>query len=96
VAALDGDLLDDRDRDGRRRYRRAIKARGHFPTEQAALKCLCLVTRSWTDRHRPGPVDDEVEARTERVRHHLRRPVPGRRDLLAEPPENTVYEIDPR
>lgn len=28
------------------RYRRAIKARGHFPTEQAAIKCLYLVTRS--------------------------------------------------
>jgi putative transposase len=28
------------------RYRRAVKARGHFPTEQAALKCLYLVTRS--------------------------------------------------
>jgi transposase-like protein len=28
------------------RYRRAIKARGHFPTEQAAPKCLYLVTRS--------------------------------------------------
>jgi putative transposase len=28
------------------RYRRAIKARGHFPSEQAALKCLYLVTRS--------------------------------------------------
>jgi transposase-like protein len=22
------------------RYRRAVKARGHFPTEQAAMKCL--------------------------------------------------------
>ncbi len=31
------------------RYRRAVKARGHFPAEQAALKCLYLVTRS------PGP-----------------------------------------
>jgi transposase-like protein len=31
------------------RYRRAVKARGHFPTEQAAIKCLYLVTRS------PGP-----------------------------------------
>jgi len=29
-----------------RRYRRAIRARGHFPTDQAALKCLYLVTRS--------------------------------------------------
>jgi putative transposase len=28
------------------RYRRAVKASGHFPTEQAALKCLYLVTRS--------------------------------------------------
>ena len=28
------------------RYRRAIKARGHFPSEQAALKCLHLLTRS--------------------------------------------------
>lgn len=28
------------------RYRRAVKARGHFPTEAAALKCLYLVTRS--------------------------------------------------
>ena len=28
------------------RYRRAVRARGHFPTEQAAIKCLYLVTRS--------------------------------------------------
>jgi putative transposase len=28
------------------RYRRAIRARGHFPTGQAAMKCLYLVTRS--------------------------------------------------
>ncbi len=28
------------------RYRRAVRARGHFPTEHAALKCLYLVTRS--------------------------------------------------
>ena len=45
------------------RYRRAVRARGHFPTEQAALKCLYLVTRSldptgagrtrWTIRWKP-------------------------------------------
>ena len=45
------------------RYRRAIRARGHFPTEQAAMKCLYLVTRSldptgtgrarWTMRWKP-------------------------------------------
>ena len=28
------------------RYRRAVRARGHFPSEHAALKCLYLVTRS--------------------------------------------------
>jgi len=42
------------------RYRRAVNARGHFPTEQAALKCLYLTTISldptgagrkrWTNR----------------------------------------------
>ncbi|ERI35204.1 transposase [Arthrobacter sp. AK-YN10] len=46
------------------RYRRAVKARGHFPTELAALKCLYLVTRSldptgtgrtrWTARWKPA------------------------------------------
>ena len=45
------------------RYRRAVRARGHFPTEQAAMKCLYLVTRSldptgkgrvrWTMRWKP-------------------------------------------
>lgn len=32
--------------------RKAVRARGHFPSEQAALKCLYLVTRSLdpTDR----------------------------------------------
>jgi putative transposase len=46
------------------RYRRPVKARGHFPTEQAALKCLYLVTRSldptgtgrtrWAQRWKPA------------------------------------------
>jgi putative transposase len=46
------------------RYRPAIKARGHFPTEQAATKCLYLVTRSldptgtgrtrWATRWKPA------------------------------------------
>ncbi|EUA89010.1 putative transposase mutator type [Mycobacterium ulcerans str. Harvey] len=47
-----------------RPLRRAIRARGHFPTEQSALKCLYLVTRSldptgtgqkrWTMRWKPA------------------------------------------
>ena len=46
------------------RYRRAVRARGHFPTDQAALKCLYLVTRSldptgrgrarWVTRWKPA------------------------------------------
>jgi putative transposase len=42
------------------RFRRAVRARGHFPTEQAALKCLYLTVvsldptgrgrRRWTNR----------------------------------------------
>jgi putative transposase len=46
------------------RYRRAVRARGHFPTDAAALKCLYLVTRSldptgvgrtrWTMRWKPA------------------------------------------
>lgn len=28
------------------RFRRAVRARGHFPTEQAALKCLYLTVMS--------------------------------------------------
>lgn len=46
------------------RYRRAVKARGHFPNEQTALKYLYFVTRSpdptgtgrtrWTMRWKPA------------------------------------------
>ncbi len=62
------------------RYRRAVRARGHFPSDQAALKCLYLVTRSldptgkgkarWAMRwlSRPGT----------RCRHYCRSVSPGR------------------
>jgi putative transposase len=46
------------------RYRRAVTVRGHFPTEQAAMKTLYLVTRGldpkgtgqarWTMRWKPA------------------------------------------
>lgn len=61
------------------RYRRAVKARGHSRNERAASKCLYLVTRSLDpDRNRQDPMDDALETRVERVRHHLQRPLPGR------------------
>ena len=62
-----------------------------FPSEQAALKCLYLVTRSldptgvgrarWTMRWKPA---------LECVRNHLRRPIPGSRNLLMKTAGNTV------
>ena len=57
------------------RLRRAVNARGHFPTEQAALKCLYLAIMSLdpTGKGRQA-VDQPVEGRPERLRHHLRRP----------------------
>jgi putative transposase len=46
------------------RFRRAVRARGHFPNEQAALKCLFLTIASrdptgigrqrWTNRWKPA------------------------------------------
>jgi len=65
------------------RYRRAIRVRGHFPTEQAALKCLYLVTRSLDPTGtRPKAMDDALEASAERVRIHIRRPPTGQREQL--------------
>jgi transposase-like protein len=56
------------------RYRRAVKARGHFPNDTAALKCLYLVTRGpSTPRDAAGTLGNDMEARTERVRDSVRR-----------------------
>lgn len=55
------------------RYRRAVRARGHFPTELATLKCLYLVTRSLDPTGR-GRARWVTEARPQRLRDHLRRP----------------------
>jgi putative transposase len=57
-------LHHERDRVLNARFRRAVRARGHFPTDQAALKCLYLVARSldptgtakkrWMNRWKPA------------------------------------------
>jgi putative transposase len=59
-----GHLLDQRDRSLHARMRRATRAQGHFPNEQAALKCLYMVVRSldptgrarrrWMNRWKPA------------------------------------------
>ena len=62
------------------RFRGATRARGHFPNEQAAMKsplpCRAL---PGPDRQRSAPLDEPLEARPQRLRHHLRGPaVPNR------------------
>jgi putative transposase len=80
------------------RYRCAIRARGHFPSDQAALKCLYLVTRSLDPTGKgKGTMGDEVEASTQRVRHHLRRPdPPGRMNQSMDQIRSTVHLTDPK
>ena len=64
-----------RDREPQRPVPPRVRARGHFPNEQAALKCLYLTVRSLdpTGRGR-ATLDQPLEARPQRLRHHLRRP----------------------
>jgi hypothetical protein len=52
------------------------EARGNFPNEFAALKMSLLGDQiTGPDRHRPGTMDHAMEARAQRVRDHLRRPI---------------------
>lgn len=79
------------------RYRRAVSARGHFPNEQAALKCLYLATRSldptgggrarWVAR---------CEVRAEHVRDHLHQTVQKNHSLMKTTgPHTPFYRTDP-
>jgi len=77
------------------RYRRAVRARGHFPSEQAAMKVLYLVTRSLDPKGTGQTMGHQVEASPERIRHHLRRPHAGRRGPLMETATYTVNQTDP-
>jgi hypothetical protein len=64
------------------RSRRAVLVRGRFPNDPA-LRCLYPVTRvPRPGRRRPDQVGQCDGPGDQRIRHHLRRPVPGRRDLL--------------
>ncbi len=60
------------------RFRRSVKARGHFPNEQAALKHL----------HRPWSpaLDQPLEGRPQRLRHRLRRPRQRRQEVAPSAP----------
>jgi putative transposase len=56
------------------RYRRAVRARGHFPTEQAAQVPVPGNPVSGPDRPGQGTMGNQMEAGPERLRDHLRRP----------------------
>jgi putative transposase len=57
------------------RYRRAVRARGHFPTDQARAQVpLPRHPVPRPHRARQGPLGGALEAGAERLRDHLRRP----------------------
>ena len=87
------DLLDERDRVAQR----PLPASGQGPRalpDRAGRAEVPLPGHPITgpDRARPGTMDDALEASPQRVRDHLRRPLPGRRDLLTEQCGNTVSD----
>ena len=77
-------------------YRLAIRARGHFPTEQAAMKCLYLVTRSLDPTGRGTARWAIGRSPYSYVRDHLQRPVHSDRQLTNARIRSTVYRTLPR
>jgi len=74
------------------RYRRAVRTRGHFLNDTAALKCLYLLTRApRPHRTRQSTLGDEMEARSERVRDSVRR-----KNQIKPPSTSTVNLTLPR
>ncbi len=70
------------------RYRRAVRARGHFPNEQSALKTLYLVTRSLDPKgHRvtSGPYAEASST-----------PWRSRSPIACQPPKNADRKKIPR
>jgi putative transposase len=61
------------------RIRKAVRVRGHFPNEQAALKCVYMALMSLDpNRRRPPAVDHALESTPERLPDRRRRPAhPG-------------------
>jgi putative transposase len=64
------------------RIRRAVRARGHFPNEQAALKCVYLAVMSLDPTGTGRKRWATRWSRTQRVRHGLRRTTVRRTPLI--------------
>ena len=90
------DLLHERDRELERPLPEGRQGPRALP-DRAGGDEVSLPGHPVPGPHREGPgtMDDEVEASPERVRHHLRRPLAGSRDLLMKTAGNTVPVTDP-
>jgi transposase-like protein len=78
------------------RIRKAVRARGHFPNEQAALKCVYPRRHGpRPHRSRQGPLDPALEASPQRIRHPIRRPPQQPESGLTTQPSYTVSLTDP-
>ena len=80
-----GDLLDERDRVAER----PLPSGGPSPRalpDRAGRAEVPVPGHPIPRPHRTGPstMDQALEARSQRLRHHLRRPLPGRREVLTE------------
>src|SRR4051812_30392239 len=66
------------------RYRRAVPARGHFPNEQPRSSASIWSPGPWTRPAGQGLPGDALDARTQRLRDHLRRPYRSHQQQLTD------------
>ncbi|EUA88374.1 transposase, Mutator family protein [Mycobacterium ulcerans str. Harvey] len=78
------------------RYRRAIRARGHFPPSSPPEMPILGHPVARSNRNRTEAMDDALETSIERLRDHLRRPHARKRNHLTENAAYTVNQTDPR
>jgi hypothetical protein len=78
------------------RIRRAVNARGHFPTEAAALKCVYLAIMSLDPTGKgTATLVQPMESRPQRLRDHLRRTPVGLTEVTPKRSSYTVKLTDP-
>jgi hypothetical protein len=79
IVVKPGDLFDERDREPERPLPAGGQGPRPLPDRAGGAKVpLPGHPILGPDRNRPDPMDDALETRTQRVRHHLQRPLPGR------------------
>ena len=76
-------LLHERHRKINARYRRAVRARGHFPPNRPPSSASTWSPDPWTPPDGPCTLGDPMEARPQCLRDHLRRPTQPNRPQLA-------------